>query len=1148
MANQRLDKVLTREKNKIRGVLSQCNSNGYRPGLHRGGESKTRSGLKDVLLSAREKLSPNQFGEFLEWTQDKIDSTPGFVRETIGYDELWGVHEANDVGLGVELEWVASRLSVLSNRISSYLDNKLNIEREVLKNNPGEAIRLQDIQFDKFGASMHGVQLRIALETMRGGIDSQKNYSSKVRSQFKSGLLSFVGFYSSARNEPQSNIGSYLSAIKLRIRSNKSFSEEVKDYLSFTLTQPEFFSEIQLANVLKVEQSHSIVDLYETFIRVCQYIVVGGFSKSTQYSVYRALKKCTRISDVRLAKLRENLDGSSCLYQEIPLRNGSLLDYLLMGRPCSAIRQYKSDIFKGEIVDSWAVIYAAFAYSNFSVKPKDRPLSRELPYLLGRILSECEETIDAIDDLIKKLINYRGLFLVDGILDFLNILKSSGNSPVIDFYPLNIRSAYRGPEEECYESKSKTLSVQAWSQFYRNSNLIESSNLGCQNSEIFKVLSLYNSQRYKEALEWLGREVTTITRSVVTSLSLRCYVESGVHGNVINMLASLASENQTASRLVAINYATSCLTKEDLRASDEVSALIVLYLKWLHSKSEVDASNLRIFMRVIVRKLGLNRPSEIGPLVNDKNRNQVIYMLRDVCRIEFIEGIKSINCTLHELEERHAICQLLRKIDPANDGVYSREIAEIDYRKKLEEGEFILDRTRIHVDGEALQRWCRDNILEDFLRYQSLVDLDSTSESSVTEYLKELYSGNLSNITWGFRIETEADQLLITMIMEVVEQFLKNPVFGLDFHLSKRIRHQSFIGLVRGPAEKFNLITTKKKDNGEYKSNRYYLKKFDRLDQKNKEHIDKAFKKFSKSFDEKLIEAKDSYFQIYSPRQHPKGIIKLNVTEVHVGIIKKMLSKSSTLEDFVEIVEQVLWGVLEPSLKESRNFITDMLSRSLKKSFDDLRGQISSRVEHESDSYMELSKAISEGYNEVSNMLVSACAWFTRLSATSFENKFRLREMVEIAISKALEPMVNFNPDIELNVEDEDTLMDPYNTVEIHDVVFVALGNIFKHSGLTTPKVTIGVSIDSENETFTIIVTNEVAYGIRSSSESRLLEVAGRIKKKDYEERTRRESRSGLIKLAAVAHQDYAGEVTARFVEDDLFEMKVVYVMFIRKE
>ena len=168
-----------------------------------------------------------------------------------------------------------------------------------------------------------------------------------------------------------------------------------------------------------------------------------------------------------------------------------------------------------------------------------------------------------------------------------------------------------------------------------------------------------------------------------------------------------------------------------------------------------------------------------------------------------------------------AILTVLRELDPVGAHHYADELLMVAKELTMVEGQWIVDHTRIHVDLAALRRWADRELTEDFERHQDLVGVDAGPQASFEDVLKELAAGPS-----GRKIqppETEADAVLQSLVRRLGDEFLTNSQFGLDFYLSKRIRHQSFIGRIRGPLEFANLITTRETEASPYHRNDFWI-------------------------------------------------------------------------------------------------------------------------------------------------------------------------------------------------------------------------------------------------------------------------------------------------------------------------------------
>jgi hypothetical protein len=94
---------------------------------------------------------------------------------------------------------------------------------------------LDDIN-KKNGFSLWSIQLRIALENLRGGLEAQKKYTSEVRSKFRQGLLNFISYHTSVRNEEKTTTQKFKDDIIKRIDNHKYFEDFVKTYTKYKLT------------------------------------------------------------------------------------------------------------------------------------------------------------------------------------------------------------------------------------------------------------------------------------------------------------------------------------------------------------------------------------------------------------------------------------------------------------------------------------------------------------------------------------------------------------------------------------------------------------------------------------------------------------------------------------------------------------------------------------------------------------------------------------------------------------------------------------------------------------------------------------------------------------------------------------------------
>ena len=90
-------------------------------------------------------------------------------------------------------------------------------------------------------------------------------------------------------------------------RIEKVYKPALQNYLKYRLFGEWPASDKATADILRTEQSHSIVDLYETFISLAQAVVKRADLQHLTKNIGQALDRLVAISDFRLEKLQAHL-------------------------------------------------------------------------------------------------------------------------------------------------------------------------------------------------------------------------------------------------------------------------------------------------------------------------------------------------------------------------------------------------------------------------------------------------------------------------------------------------------------------------------------------------------------------------------------------------------------------------------------------------------------------------------------------------------------------------------------------------------------------------------------------------------------------------------------------------------------------------
>ncbi|QHE87228.1 hypothetical protein [Hydrogenophaga sp. BPS33] len=1156
------DHATTTIQNKVRGLVSAYRSKKFIIDRRDDPLRDLRIGIRHQFLDARAVLSQTQFEPFIQWVDTQLTAqATDYFRTSSSYDDLAGVHDAPVVPLERELTWLTARLKALKDRVNTFLQLKELVELSTMARGYEDAIRCIS-QIEKFlGCSMWSVQMRIALEHQAGGLERQKKYVSEVRSVFRSGLLGFVAYHTSVRNEDKTTSGKFIDDICGRIERNPKYSDGVKTYLKCILAQEWPQSEDKLSEILRVAQSHSFADMYESLIGVSQVLIRNGVSGGTRTTLLRCLSELSRhVRDVRIGKalfiLTEG-DHEGTLHQ----RNTTLSDSLFLA---NTGRRVRKPFAPPHFADPWFWIYSGFQRAIIGAS-RNRVLRQpaDLPLLLGRVLNQRNQEEDSLAHISKLNLNFSGLRVITGLSEFSQILRVLDVDQILSPHFVGLNSPTFGIEDV-------PLGAQSWSAYRQRIDAIEDTPTkqawqiyldGTAGEEgtpeekpetsavtLLRAIRLFNTKDFSRASDVLQR-LTNDKRaidahSLVTTLQLRALSNYGARKKLIELVAYEGTKGHQSASILPINQLFERYQWEDFAScSDSVSASIALQLWLAERDNEEVLSWLRFATAKFLKISDCRLPSRLIDSAERPPSCQLIYFLKNVCTTSILDVSRVLKGTRQVLEERQAIFAALRELDPQSKEEYQDEISSIGNDLALQEGQSIVDQSRIHVDAIALKKWAVRELAEDFERYLDLLKVDLRQTKDFDEIVKELLDGNLPRDT--FTPENEADALLYSMLRRIAEEFLLNPTFGFDFYLSKRVRHQSFIGLIRGPLEFSNLITTRESEGSKYRDNTYWMEKFVEIGTSGADQINELLLRFGARFDDILFNAKNNLFHVRSAEK-PIGLLGVELTSQHIMVVRALVHPDEEVGDFVDTALAMIWASLEHSLIAVRKLIADDIQIKIAAYFDELKAGVR-KIADTGESLVEFNAQVGQSSAEVQRALDDASRWFARASHEAQMRLFSLEQVVKVGVDSALKAQRAFNPEIETSVHGSMSLR-ASALVFVHDVFLVALDNVRSYSGLKQPKVKILVEIGPSGDELRIEVRSQTKGNNRSENERRMGDIRQAIASQAIGQRTRKEGLSGFIKIAAVTSQSSKGRISFGYASDEEFVMSVTYSLVVIAE
>jgi len=871
--------------------------------------------------------------------------------------------------------------------------------------------------------------------------------------------------------------------------------------------------------------------------------------------IERFISQFEDINDFRVPKLALAITTNQTASPESIAEN-QVLNAILGESGCSALRSAAQFINDSSKPNPWDYIYAGWATSEGILKePKERRISRRCIRFVAATFTPTQ-LFDPHDAIIKLARNFGQLPFFQALWSYSKLVNQATfvgpeehrkiglNCPSVGLEDL--RSKLLLDEQVFPDSPNagNHTSTDFWCSFAGRRTRCDGANplvalanvLGNSLREI--TTSAAEHEKLSNALLGKGAAIHFLELS-----RLKNAVDARDRQVIIDLLAETCSFAVFSPfRHKVANLIGSYEWVNFEYSSDPVLRSVAIHLAL---EAQFD-SRLRSILRFSVKQFFKAQPCSLPSQLDWSNvdlpKHVTVYFLYEVCSLDVLDILKELRGSRQVLAERVNICSNLQSIDPENRSVYADELAEVQGEISFSDGQLIVDSSRIYVETPQLRQWAKANLAEDYSRYLDLAELDIEHSRPFDELLGEIGKKQRDNAV-PFLAESEADILLYSILLRLRDEFLTNSAFGLDFFLSKRIRHQSFVGSIRAPLELEELITNRSSEGANYKPNYKWVNKLAVNGSTPRDALLSAFEDFSDAFDQELIEAKSRRLQIQG-KEHPNGLIFLPLTANVVELTKALTPIDHSFEGFLDAAIALMWVGLEPALAITRSFIREELKARLIGSIDDLRTKVRDALGN-SKEFLEFDTNIGRRSNEVQVRLDECADWFAHTNLDYAGRTFALDEAVDMAQTFALDCLPGFDLIIETAQIDNGTRILAPSLVHLHDLILIAFQNAKDHSGLKGPRTVTTALVDEQLGVLVIRVESEIKSTASKAAKDGAAERQRLIADGVSRFQTRREGGSGFFKLAAVAAQSSKGKLDFGVTSEGMFYLEMHYSMIL---
>lgn len=1030
---------LEKQRNRVRGLIGASRSTAVSINVgSKGKDKRARAGefqrsLAALLVTTREVLAANQFGSFLSWMEQQTTSQVHSFSQfgALNSEMLRVALNARPLPLEKELLWTSLRLASHGAQIGGFVQAREKLENLYWGGDwPSIKSHLDEMQAS-FGKSLWLLECRIALEQEFVGLEAQKRIPRQERKLHSRGLAAYVSHHVSARNEPTTVLSRHIEEMSERLEKLQE-AEGLKSFLQFKFLGTDQVTDHAAASALLFSQGLSEIDFYETFIAIGETLVARNELDPELRSVLiGCLERITSIGDGRIGSLLALVSGTPLLR---PLTNfdGQMA-------PRAAMRVLHKDPRNVRV----AMLIAG--YLQNVRKPhgdaRHRRPWNQIIRLTASVL-RFDEAFDSDFDTIRKfLINHR--FLAT-FASYSHLLAS--HTEVVP--PLVARARKRAV------ATSTSLNFD-WKAFGQAGSSLPALS-GAESSH----------PRWVEILRELAR--------------LREFIECGDMLNSLQCVSDLHLLRRVPLSLLPLREWLSPMRWRQLKRFRSYLALpIALHLCWRATDSDLAVTNLRFSYDEFLDEHNVGSPVELASVREKFAKHELVYFMRNICIPGVIDMSRRLKSSRDVELERRNICATLRDLDPANQHLHDAEIVLISHALSLEEGKTIVDSSRVHVDTQAVKSWAVRELESTFRRYCALVE----AGVGVAENLDVLLR-NARQLPQLLDVpESEADTLLIDMLMSMRDKFLLDPQHGLDSYLSRRVRHHSMTGYLRGPVEEAKLITSRNSETGRYVENWHWLSKLQRNGDNGRAAVLRSLEQFAEEFDGVVLRLKTELFHVVS-KEHAKGIFGIPVSAPMIHLVRSAVQVDMVLESFCQICFSVFWSSLDGSLKMAQQQLQVQTKRDLSGALHRLRASLRKSVT-DKEAYDEVSLEIGRAAESVQREIDRMSEWFVRREAQFSTNLYSFDKALDIAIASALASHRPFDPQLEKRVSCSDYHIRSGDLVVIAEIVLTALGNVKDHADVgERPEVHVAVSLNEAKDLVTIRIVNKVG-GRRSRLQRR---------------------------------------------------------------
>lgn len=907
-----------------------------------------------------------------------------FLEERCNYEKL--------------LLWYAILINQNAKIINKYIDLKGKYEREFINGNYANANEYLNIIESEIGFSFWSIDNRLAICEYEEGLEKNKAYLETVITSGCDAWVKFCAEFLSFKAEKSINNRQYIHRIE------GVFDEDSKDIASFfreKLLPIQNFEDEEVTDILRLNSKSSIVDMYNTFIKVCIRIISSGDENYIK-GIIKAMELITEINDVVITKICWVTSENNKVF--IKLSDEDIYFYEISHLyTCGEYRKVISLLNESiEKYSNYFEVYEYYVKSHIMLNQEiclENDISIRNQLILAMYSAyikskNVEQSYFTISRFVRLFSNSNfgtelSYFFADKFWVGTYPLLERGklySSNIINLRIANLNSSKRDLIFEAFnkiESQNAAKQILEFMAYGKKISNIDSIDEKRIRWYLIKRDIVNNNENAILSLEKWYSELKNDNSIYTIYQKERIVIELYylyIERNEFIKAETLVVDEKVFNKYSDLRLDLGCIFEKFFVKNKEwkrnICTPIATYLYERDNFTTIFTATANF-----LRMNGAKKPSELFERVDEFGKARFKFFLKYICKKEVLDSMYTSFDTDEEVEnERIDICRYLQVNDKENSSEYIEEISQILQYRKICQGVKYLEDVKIDLDFDRIYESYKEEFHDNYMRYKEIEKLN-------VDYATYDFTSNVWTVSVGEEQQTYSHTFLaMKELFEDYRQEITFGKFGLDPMLGTRIRHGILQNQIRIAFENNNIIfVSKSTDDRTYVATVTIEKICENLSEEERDTLFLILADFSKKVDDYVDEIVSKKIRIHINEKNSGGVFDFTFAHdfphVLMSIIREFPNENLAREYFDK-----LWiRRIEDGLKLARELFDGEVKNTFIEYLKQLGEDISNKIQNARVRTL-LLDSISSARTEFQQSISFIIEWFKLPEVKKMEN------------------------------------------------------------------------------------------------------------------------------------------------------------------